>query len=167
MNLLLFTLVFAFLYQISISFAYAVCPLCTVAVGAGLGVSRALGIDDIITGIWIGALILSSSLWMADFIEKKEWKVPFPTLLATLIFYLLVVPPLYWFNFIDPSSQFLGFNKIIFGIILGSFVFLMAIFLDKFLRHKNDGKVFIYYQKVILPIFLLSLTSFIFYLITT
>ncbi len=166
MNLLLLILVLTFFYETSISSVHAVCPLCTIAVGAGLGVSRALGIDDIITGLWIGALILSSSFWLADFIKRKEWKIPHPFLLSTLSFYLLVIPPLYWFKFIDVSSQFLGFNKIIFGIILGSFVFLTAVFLDKFLRNKNDGKVFIYYQKVILPIFLLSLTSFIFYLIT-
>lgn len=166
MNLFLSILIFTFFYQISISSVYAVCPLCTVAVGAGLGLSRALGIDDIITGLWIGALILSSSFWLADFVSKKPWKIPAPSLLSTLFFYLIIIPPLYWLGLIDSNSQFLGLNKIIFGITIGSFIFLFAIFLDKFFRHKNDGKVYIYYQKVILPIFLLSLTSFIFYLIT-
>lgn len=32
--------------------ALAVCPICTVAVGAGVGLSRCLGIDDSITGLW-------------------------------------------------------------------------------------------------------------------
>jgi len=64
--------------------AHAVCPICTVAVGAGLGVSRWIGIDDSITGLWIGGLILSSGLWMADFIRKKAWKVSYPEILSTL-----------------------------------------------------------------------------------
>jgi len=56
---------------------YAVCPICTVAVGAGLGISRWLGIDDSVTGLWIGGLILSSGLWLADWIGKKGWRVPY------------------------------------------------------------------------------------------
>ena len=34
--------------------AQAVCPVCIVAVGAGLGLSEYLGIDDTIAGVWIG-----------------------------------------------------------------------------------------------------------------
>jgi len=59
----------------------AVCPLCTVAVGAGLGVSRVIGIDDAISGIWIGGLIISGGLWMGDFIKKKKWKISYPDFL--------------------------------------------------------------------------------------
>jgi len=56
--------------------ARAVCPICTVAVGAGLGISRWIGIDDSVTGVWVGGLILSSGLWMADWVKKKGWKIP-------------------------------------------------------------------------------------------
>lgn len=35
--------------------AQAVCPVCTVAVGTGVGLSRWLGVDDTITGLWLGA----------------------------------------------------------------------------------------------------------------
>ena len=59
----------------------AVCPVCTVAVGAGVGISRLIGIDDSITGVWIGGLIISSGLWMGDFIRKKKWKIPIPEIL--------------------------------------------------------------------------------------
>ncbi len=45
--------------------AVAPCVACVVAIGGGLGVSRALGIDDGMTGVWVGALLLglSESLW--------------------------------------------------------------------------------------------------------
>jgi len=39
--------------------ALAVCPICTVAVATGIGFSRWLGIDDTITGLWIGGLTVS------------------------------------------------------------------------------------------------------------
>ena len=62
-----------------------------------------------------------------------------------------------------PGNTFLGVDKIIFGIAVGSFVFLLGVFLDNFLRKINDGKVFIYYQKVILPILFLTIISLVFY----
>lgn len=37
--------------------ASAHCPLCVAGAGAGLTLSRILGIDDSITGIWLGAFI--------------------------------------------------------------------------------------------------------------
>ena len=40
----------------------AICPLCVVAVGAGLGLSRWLGVDDVVSSIWIGALLVSMIL---------------------------------------------------------------------------------------------------------
>ena len=39
--------------------ALAVCPICTVAAATGIGFSRWLGIDDTITGLWIGGLTVS------------------------------------------------------------------------------------------------------------
>ncbi|MCX6758247.1 MAG: hypothetical protein NTX14_00895, partial [Candidatus Nealsonbacteria bacterium] len=48
--------------------ALAVCPICTVAVGAGLGLSRWFGIDDSISGLWIGGLIVSFILWTIDWL---------------------------------------------------------------------------------------------------
>ena len=50
---------------LGISAADAVCPVCTVAVGAGLEGMRLLGVDDVITGIWAGGLTLSLFFWTA------------------------------------------------------------------------------------------------------
>src|SRR3989338_6083561 len=55
--------------------AKAVCPICTVAVGAGLGLSRSLGIDDAVSSIWIGGLILSLGFWTINWLETKKIKV--------------------------------------------------------------------------------------------
>ena len=51
--------------------AMAVCPVCTVAVGAGLEGMRLLGVDDVITGIWAGALTLSLFLWTVSWLKKR------------------------------------------------------------------------------------------------
>ena len=147
--------------------AHAVCPVCTVAVGVGLGISRWLGIDDSVTGIWIGGLILSSGLWLADWIGKKGWRVPYKEALSGGLFFLFVIPPLYWGKMIGLSGNTLwGIDKVLLGTIIGSIIFLFGVWLDKWSRTTNDDKVYVYYQKVIIPVFLLSLVSFVFYLIT-
>ena len=147
--------------------AHAVCPVCTVAVAAGLGISRWIGIDDSVTGVWIGGLILSSGLWLADWIGKRGWKIPYPKLLSVLLMALFVIPPLYWSKMIGlPGNILWGIDKVLLGTAIGSLVFLLGVGIDKWLRTTNGSKVYIYYQKVIVPVFLLALTSLLFYLIT-
>jgi hypothetical protein len=51
--------------------AAAVCPVCTVAVGAGLGLAQWLGIDDVLSGVWIGGLIVSLAFWNDAWLVKK------------------------------------------------------------------------------------------------
>ena len=166
MNILIALLIISalFLYPVQ---AHAVCPLCTIAVGAGLGLSRLIGIDDSVTGVWVGGLILSSGLWMADFIKKKGWKVPYPEFISVLLMVLFVIPPLYWSKMIGITGNILwGVDKVLLGTVIGAGMFLLGVVIDKRLRTTNNGKVYVYYQKVIIPVFLLSVTSFILYLIT-
>jgi len=167
MNLLVVLIITLTFFISSPTQVHAVCPLCTVAVGAGLGISRWIGIDDSVTGIWVGGLILSSGLWMADWIIKKGWKIPYPELLSIVLMVLFVIPPLYWGKLIGlPGNTLWGMDKVLLGTITGSLVFLLGVGTDKWLRITNGNKVYVYYQKVIIPVFLLSIASFIFYLIT-
>lgn len=146
---------------------FAVCPVCTVAVGVGVGLSRYLGIDDTISGLWIGGLILSSSLWLASFLRQKKFKTPFLELISVSLFYLLTVLPLYWTGIIGHAANMLwGIDKLLLGILVGSGLFGLSVGADKLLRVTNRGKVYIYYQRVILPISFLLIGSFIFYFIT-
>jgi len=144
---------------------FAVCPLCTIAAAGGIEVTRILGVDDLISSIWIGGLIVSAALWLSDFLAKKKILKPiWREFLSLILFYFLTIPFLYWGKMIGlPGNTFLGVDKIVFGITIGSFVFLLGVFLDKFLRKINGGKVFIYYQKVILPILFLTIISLVFY----
>src|SRR4030065_1479618 len=88
------------LILISPLMAHAVCPVCTVAVGAGLGLAEWLGIDDMISGLWIGALIVSMSLWTINWLNKKEIRFKGRKILVVLGYYFLIIGPLYWKGFI-------------------------------------------------------------------
>ncbi|MFH8080873.1 MAG: hypothetical protein QXO84_03280 [Candidatus Aenigmatarchaeota archaeon] len=143
----------------------AVCPLCTVGVAVGLGLSRYLGIDDIITGIWIGALLLSLSMWLIDWMKKK--KIVFSkTEIILPIIYFIVILPLYFLGFIGHAENtFFGIDRLIFGILLGTLIFLSSVMADNYLRKINDNKVLFAYQKVIIPLFFLIISSIVVYLL--
>lgn len=147
----------------------AVCPICTVAVGAGLGLSRYFGIDDAVSSIWIGGLLMSVSFWTVDWLGKKNYKFsknltnPQLTITAILFWYILTLIPLWVGNVIGhPLNTILGIDKIIFGTGLGSFMFLVGMWTDKKLRALK-GKQLFNYQKVAFPVISLVLTSLLVY----
>ncbi|GAB4218727.1 MAG: hypothetical protein Fur009_1150 [Candidatus Microgenomates bacterium] len=124
-----------------------------------------LGVDDLITGVWIGGLIVSMSFWLSDWLSKKNILKPvLREILSLFLFYLLTIPFLIWNKMIGLTGNiFLGVDKIIFGIVVGSIIFMFGVLVDKFLRKLNNNKVFIYYQKVIIPVLLLTIISLVFY----
>ena len=149
--------------------ALAVCPVCTIAVGAGLGLSRFLGIDDTISGVWVGGLILSTSLWTISWLEKKNFKIFSKVnkkLLAylTIIFmYSLVLIPLWPAGIIGhPVNTILGIDKLLFGILVGSVFFLLGFWVDKKVR-QIKGKQLFAFQKVAFPVVSLLIISLVIY----
>jgi hypothetical protein len=146
---------------------FAVCPVCTVAIGFGIGFSRYLGIDDTVTGIWAGGFMMSMSFWISNWMNKKNIKIPFRTLLSILFIYIISIIPLFYTGIVGHVLHTLwGIDKLILGIIAGTIIFLISVGMDKFIRIKNNGKVLFYYQKVIIPVTLLIIASIIFYFIT-
>lgn len=141
----------------------AVCPVCTVAVGAGLGLCRWLGVDDMISGVWIGGLIISSSLWTINWLKKKKWNFALSWLAIPILYYATIILPLWKLDIIGhPFNRFYGIDKLIFGIVSGSLAFLLGVWLDPFLRKRNNGSQLFRFQKVTLPLILLLITSLIF-----
>lgn len=142
---------------------FATCPVCLVAIGSGLAIAEKLGIDDLIVAIWIGALTTSTAVFLAD--KFRRLKLPKPEVSWTVIFYLLTIGVLKLQGKINnPYCKIWGVCKIWLGLTLGTIVFWLGILLDRLLRSKNNGKAFFPFQKVILPVVTVLLTSLIFYL---
>jgi hypothetical protein len=144
------------------------CPVCTVGVVAGLGISRLLGIDDTVTSIWIGAFILSFSFITIDWIAKRwpRLRSAYYLLPATILMYLFVLVPLYLNHSIGlVYNRLWGFDKIILGVFIGSMAFLAGVLADKKVR-KIRGKQLFNYQKVIFPLLALIIASATTYLVT-
>ena len=147
--------------------ASAVCPVCVVAVGAGMGFSRWLGIDDSITGIWIGGLTLSIVIWNINWFQKKNIKFPARNILTFLAYYVLILVSLRWSNLIGhPENMLWGMDKILLGITIGTIFFALGNSYYAYLKNKNNGHGYFPFQKVVTPVLSLLLISFIFYIIT-
>lgn len=152
--------------------AYAQCPVCALAVGAGLGLSRYLGIDDALSGIWAGALVISISFWFCNWLKKKSYKFlrfireKYLIYLSVIIWTAFTYIPLWKAGIIGhPFNVIWNIDKLIFGSVTGAGVFLLALYTDKKVR-KIKGKQLFNYQKIILPVSFLVIFSIIMYLVT-
>lgn len=148
-KIFLFCGLVGFLFFLGTSPARAVCPICVVAVGAGIGFSRWLAIDDLIIGLWIGGLIVSLIIWLLAWLDRKRIFFPFRRLITTLVFYLMVFWSLYFAGMI--SSPFGQDDRLLYGILTGSLVFVFGFWLYHFLKKRNQGRSFFPFQKVVLP----------------
>jgi hypothetical protein len=161
-TLSLFTLNFLLLTPV-----HAVCPICTIAVGVGLGLSRYLGVDDTISGLWIGAITVSVSIWTINWLIRRKWNFKGYKILTFIIWYALIVLPLFFTNIVGhPLNKIFGIDKLLLGIIVGSILFAINAYLYQHLKKKNNDRAHFPFQKIIMPVGTLAIFSAIFYFLT-
>lgn len=149
--------------------AQAVCPVCTVAVGAGIGLSRWLGIDDAVTGLWLGGFLLSLSLWTINWLNRRNIRFFFKRPVVILAYYALTIVPLYYAKIISHPYRFIcscANDRLVLGIIEGTFAFYFAAKLYEFLKERNAGRPHFPYEKVVFPVAMLIIFTAIFYFLT-
>ena len=147
--------------------ALAICPVCTIAVGAGIGLSRYFGIDDSVTGLWIGGLTVSMILWTLEWMKKKNYHFAGEKTVIWISYYVIIILPLYFKGiFGHPLNKLWGFDKLALGIFIGSIAFFIGGMLHFHHKRKNNDKVYFPFQKVVFSISPLIILSIVFYLIT-
>ena len=147
--------------------AMAVCPVCTVAVGAGLEGMRLLGVDDVITGIWAGGLTLSLFFWTAGWLKKHNIKSAFWQIVVPFVFYYGLLALVYALPSVKFGAATLwGIDKFLLGIIVGTIAFYMGARWYVKIKRKNGGHAKFAFQKVVVPLSFLIIATIIFWLIT-
>lgn len=142
---------------------YAQCPVCIVTVGGGMVLAQRLHVDDFLVALWVSGLNTAISFWLATKFKNKFLKNPYILSIIMLGFTL--------FYFISTgqtgvaTNKIMGLDKIIFGQILGLFIWLLGILIDCKSRVLNSGKILFSYQKVVFPIGTLLIFTLIFKLI--
>ncbi len=143
--------------------ANAVCPVCTVAVGAGLEGARLLGVDDVITGIWAGGLTLSMFFWTAGWLKKRGvnnvlWQIIVPFIL----FYALLGAVYFMPGIVYGADKLWGIDKFMLGTIVGTIAFYMGARWYIKIKRENGGHAKFAFQKVVVPTAFLLIATVIF-----
>lgn len=127
------------------------CPLCTAGVLGGLTLTRWLGVDDIYSGLWFGALIGSLSFWFGGSVKKRY--LPYQEYVLFFLAFLLTTVPFLYSGLSNPHvPRILGVNRLFAGMVLGGIVFLLSSCLDKAVRRVNKGHSLFPYQGVIMTL---------------
>jgi hypothetical protein len=154
------------LVLLSAKSALAICPVCTVAVIGGVGLSRWLGVDDTITGLWVGGFIVSMIFWTIDWLNRKNIKFPFMKIIVWIGYYVLVIIPLYEMGIMGhPFNTLWGIDKLLLGTIFGSVGFLIGVVAYPKIKEKNGGKAHFPFEKIVVAIAPLIVLSLAFYII--
>lgn len=140
--------------------AAAVCPICTVATGIGLGFSRKLGIDDAITGIWIGGMIVSCIVWTTTFLTRHNIRFFGRKPLIVAAYLAAFIWPLKWYHYIGIHGNTLwGHDKLMVGMIVGGIAFSTGTLWYNILKKRNNGHAWFPFQKIVMPVGLLLIAS--------
>lgn len=172
---ILITSILTILSLLKYKVAEAVCPLCTVAVASGVGFSRWLGIDDTISGLWIGALTLSMAFWNINWFIKKKIKFVFMKPITVIAYYAIVIWPLWGMGIIGNKlgelkpfgmEGVISIDKLTLGVLVGTFTFWTSVEWYEHIKAKNNGHAHFPFEKVAIPIGSLILFSLVFFFLT-
>ena len=127
--------------------AYAHCPLCVAGAGAGLSLSRVLGIDDSITGVWMAAFLGAMSFWVDNSVKKTY--IPLQKLVIYIAIFVTTVLSFYKFGLINEHNGLIyNLPKLTFGIITGGVLLYLVDKINVAIKEKN-GKVLFPYQSIV------------------
>ncbi len=109
--------------------------------------SRWLGIDDSISGVWIAALLGAISLWFSSSLKKKY--LPWQEIVIYTGVFGTTLWSFYAFKLIDEhAGLIMGVPKLTFGIVAGGITFYLVEVGNAFLKKKR-GKVLFAYQPIV------------------
>jgi hypothetical protein len=126
---------------------YAHCPLCVAGAGVGLSLSRVLGIDDSITGVWMAAFLGASSFWISNSIKKTY--IPYQAATIYVVIFITTIYSFYRFGLINEHNGLIyNLPKLTFGLLLGGVVFYLIDIGNKYIK-QTKGKVLFPYQSIV------------------
>ncbi|MBI4182353.1 MAG: hypothetical protein HY520_05300 [Candidatus Aenigmarchaeota archaeon] len=137
--------------------ARAHCPLCVAATGAAVATTRMAGVDDLLAGVFVGALFLSMALWFDRSLRKRRGGrafLPGQTALLTAGIILSTLASFALGGLLSVGT-FLGVDRLLAGTVLGIPLTLLAFRLHHALKALR-GRVLVPYQVVLVTIAVLG-----------
>ncbi len=156
--------IFGFLMAMlpGVAIANPACPICTVAIGAAVPIAQRLGVPADVVGLWAGALLTLLGYWLIKFFDARGWR--FPGRNALLIGLSVAMIAFVYINEIQYNPcryfGFLSLDPVLFGAIVGMILFILTEKAYDYMKAKNGGHAHFPYEKVVLPVAVLALVSF-------
>lgn len=140
------------------------CAVCTIAVGASLEIARRLGVDDSVVGVWAGAFLVLLGYWTIKWFDHKNWRFKGrdPLILALSVSMIGFM----YFGQLSYHSEVIGIlylDPFLYSVILGAVVLILSSNFYQWMKAKNGGHAHFPFEKVVVPVLALTLTSLYFY----
>ena len=132
------------------------CPLCTGATIVGVSVTRSLGFDDSTVGVFVGGMIISTTLWADKILSKRGVNGNGALRLTSLIVLttVLTLVTFYYAGLFGRGNSFriFGIESILVGSLSGGIFSLGAFYYSNYLKNKNGGRPMFSYQTMIISL---------------
>lgn len=143
------------------AFANPACPVCTIAIGAALPITRRLGVPDAVLGLWMGAFLAIMGYWIIKFMNRRGWRF-FGRNALVLTLSVATIGFAYLGAVRYSPCTYLGFlniDPLLMGTIIGALIFILTEKLYEWMKQKNGGHAHFPFEKVVLPIVALALAG--------
>ncbi len=143
------------------AFANPACAVCTVAVGASLGIARKMGVDDSVVGVWSGALLVLLGYWTLKWMDKKGWNFKGRDfiVLSSSVLMILFVYMLPELTYAPKAILVFWLDPFLFATISGALVFHYSSEFYQWMKRKNGGHAHFPFEKVVVPVVCLCLVA--------
>jgi len=146
----------------------AFCPICTVAAASAVGLSRWLGVDDTISGVWLGGLTVATIGWTIAWSNSRKINFAGRDYLIAIVYYALILIPFYKTDIVSfhPANMLWGLDKIVLGMIIGSLLAILGHGTYLYIKKANGGHSHFPFEKLVFDLSPLLIMTAIFYFIT-
>ncbi len=137
------------------------CIVCTVAIGTSLSIARKLGVNDNIIAIWLGAILALLGYWTILLFEKKKWNFIARDYILLLLSFSMIgaiyIKDLKYTP--EVILKILYIDKFLFSAIIGWIIYVISQKLYQYMKVKNGGHAHFPFEKVVIPVLMLIITS--------
>ena len=145
---------------VSKAVANPACAVCTVAVGASLGIARKMGVDDSVVGVWSGAFLLLLGYWTLKWMDKKGWNFKGRDFIVLSLSVLMILF-MYISHLVYTPKAILVFwiDPFLFATICGALTLHYSSEFYQWMKRKNGGHAHFPFEKVVVPVVSLCLVA--------